>query len=191
MQAIYEYLYHPGVPLKLMGIVLGAGILLSHLWGLFQPKQAKAFLKGFPRNEKIGIPLVIFCFAWGLMIWTCMDLGEFFKIERQVQFVIVGVCIGVVILVREFIAVRALGFFLILLAAPILDSAFLQEPKTRLLIVAYAYVIALKGMFWVGMPYLLRDQINWILAKDSRYHAGVIAGSVFGAVVLLCALLFW
>ena len=80
---------------------------------------------------------------------------------------------------------------MILAAAPILDSAFLKEPQTRLLIVAIAYAIALKGMFWVGMPYLLRDQINWVLAKDNRYKIGAIAGAVYGLVVLICALVWW
>jgi hypothetical protein len=41
------------------------------------------------------------------------------------------------------------------------------------------------------MPYLLRDQINWVLAKDNRYKIGAIAGAVYGLVVLICALVWW
>jgi hypothetical protein len=191
MQAIYDFLYDPGIPLQIMGILIGLWLILSHAFAFLKPEIVKPFLEKYPRNEKIGVPLVIFCFAWGFIIWSCMDLGEFFKIEKPVQMVIIGVCIGVCVYVKEFVAVRALGFLMILAAAPILESAFLKEPQTRLLIVAFAYVIAVKGMFWVGMPYLMRDQIKWVLAEEKRYRLGAIAGAVYGVAVLVCAVAFW
>ena len=191
MQAIYNLLYEPGIPLKVMGILLGVWLIASHAIALTKPDLVKPWLKGFPRNEKIGTVLVIIAFAWTFIIWSCMDLGEFFKIEKAVQLILVAGCVGVIVYVKEFLAVRSLGFLMILAAAPILDSAFLKEPQTRLLIVALAYAIALKGMFWVGMPYLMRDQINWVLAKDKRYQIGAIARAVYGLVVLVCAVVRW
>lgn len=191
MQAIYNLLYEPGIPLKVMGILLGVWLIASHAIALTKPDLVKPWLKGFPRNEKIGTVLVIIAFAWTFVVWSCMDLGEFFKIEKPVQMILVAGCVGVIVYVKEFLAVRSLGFLMILAAAPILDSAFLKEPQTRLLIVALAYAIALKGMFWVGMPYLMRDQINWVLAKDKRYQIGAIAGAVYGLVVLVCAVVRW
>ncbi len=191
MQAIYNLLYEPGIPLKVMGILLGVWLIASHAIALTKPDLVKPWLKGFPRNEKIGTVLVIIAFAWTFVVWSCMDLGEFFKIEKPVQMILVAGCVGVIVYVKEFLAVRSLGFLMILAAAPILDSAFLKEPQTRLLIVALAYVIALKGMFWVGMPYLMRDQINWVLAKDKRYQIGALAGAVYGLVVLVCAVVRW
>ena len=191
MQAIYNLLYEPGIPLKVMGILLGVWLIASHAIALTKPDLVKPWLKGFPRNEKIGTVLVIIAFAWTFVVWSCMDLGEFFKIEKPVQMILVAGCVGVIVYVKEFLAVRSLGFLMILAAAQILDSAFLKEPQTRLLIVALAYVIALKGMFWVGMPYLMRDQINWVLAKDKRYQIGALAGAVYGLVVLACAFAWW
>jgi hypothetical protein len=191
MQAIYNLLYEPGIPLKVMGILLGVWLIASHAIALTKPDLVKPWLKGFPRNEKIGTVLVIIAFAWTFVVWSCMDLGEFFKIEKPVQMILVAGCVGVIVYVKEFLAVRSLGFLMILAAAPILDSAFLKEPQTRLLIVALAYGIALKGMFWVGMPYLMRDQINWVLAKDKRYQIGALAGAVYGLLVLACALAWW
>jgi hypothetical protein len=191
MQAIYNLLYEPGIPLRIMGILIGLWLIASHTVALAKPDLVKPWLKRFPRNDKLGTILVIIAFAWSFIIWSCMDLGEFFKIEKPVQMILVAGCVGVIIYVKEFLAVRSLGFLMILAAAPILDSAFLKEPQTRLLIVAIAYAIALKGMFWVGMPYLLRDQINWVLAKDNRYKIGAIAGAVYGLVVLICAVVWW
>lgn len=191
MQAIYNLLYEPGIPLKIMGIIIGLWLIASHAFALAKPDLVKPWLKRFPRNDKLGTILVIIAFAWSFIIWSCMDLGEFFKIEKPVQMILVAGCVGVIVYVKEFLAVRSLGFLMILAAAPILDSAFLKEPQTRLLIVALAYAIALKGMFWVGMPYLMRDQINWVLAKDNRYKIGAIAGAVYGLVVLICAVVWW
>lgn len=191
MQAIYDFLYEPGLPLKIMGILVGAWLVASHVFALLKPDVVKPFLQDYPRNEKIGIPLVIFCFAWGYIIWTCMDLGDFFVIERYIQLLIIGVAVGVCIYVREFVAVRALGFLMILAAAPMLESAFLEEPTSRLLLVIFAYAIAVKGMFWVGMPYLMRDQIKWVLADDRRYKVGCAAGAAYGLAMLGCAVAFW
>ena len=191
MQAIYDLLYQPGLPLKWMGFLLGAWLVITHVFALAAPGIVKPFLAGYARNDKLGIAQVIVAFAWAFIVWSCMDLGEFYKVERQVQYILVLGCIGVIVYVREFLAVRSLGFLLILAAAPILTSAFLQEPVTRLLIVALAYVIALKGMFWIGLPWLLRDQIKWVLAEDNRFRIGAAAGAVYGLVVLICAVLWW
>ncbi|MBL9156212.1 MAG: hypothetical protein JNJ70_01985 [Verrucomicrobiales bacterium] len=191
MQALYNMLYEPGLPLKLMGILVGLWLVASHVFALLKPGLVQPWLQAFPRNEKIGIALVIIGFAWAYVIWSCMDLGEFFKIERPVQMVIIGVCVGVIVYVKEFIAVRSLGFLMILAAAPMLESAFLKEPQSRLLLVVFAYVIAVKGMFWVGMPYLMRDQITWVLAKENRYKIGAIAGAAYGLVMAVCAVLWW
>ena len=50
-----------------------------------------------------------------------------------------------------------------------------------------AYVWLTLGLFWVGMPYLLRDQIHWITKNRARFLALTLAGLVYGLVVLVCA----
>ena len=191
MQAIYDLFYRPGIPLHVMGVAVGLWLIMTHGIALLKPDLTADFLKKFPRNEKIGIFLVVIAFIWTFIVWSSMDLGEFFKVEKLVQLVLVAGCIGVIIYVKEFLAVRATGFLLILVAAPILVSAFLKEPASRLLLVALAYAGALLGMFWVGMPYLMRDQIDWLLEKKARLKYGAWAGLGYGALILICALAFW
>jgi len=191
MQNIYDILYRPGIPLQTMGIIIGVWLIFTHGYALLKPGTVGPWLKKFPRNEKIGPVLTVIGFIWTFIIWTCMDLGEFYKIERPVQIVLVLGCIGVIIYVKEFLAVRSLAFLMILAAAPILSSAFLKEPTSRLLIVALAYVAVVVGMFWIGIPYLMRDFINWVLAEKKRYQLGALGGLVYGAAVLICAILEW
>lgn len=187
---LYDFLYED-ISLKTVGLVVGLALVLGHLAALLKPEPVKAWLKALPRNEKFGLVLVAIDFAWALLVWSEMDLGEFYNVERPVQLILVAGCIGVMIYVREFLAVRAIGFFFILAAAPILDAAFLEPPQSRLLLVALSYAWIIIGMFWVGMPFLMRDQIDWALAEAKRWKPLVLAGLVYGALVLGCAVAFY
>jgi len=75
----------------------------------------------------------------------------------------------------------------LLAAEPILSACFLRPEAARLLLVILAYVWLTFGLFWVGMPYLLRDQINWITKSGKRFKAATFTGLVYGLVVLAFA----
>ena len=187
---LYDFLYDE-LTLKTVGLVVGLALVIGHGLALLKSEQVKAWLPTLPRNEKIGIGLMAVSFAWALLVWSEMDLGEFFTVERPVQIILVVGFFLVIQHVKEFIAVRAIGFFLILAACPVLDAAFLEPPRTRLLLVALAYAWIIKGMFWVGMPYLMRDQINWAIADPKRWKLITFAGLAYGVIVLACAILFY
>lgn len=187
---LYDFLYDE-LTLKTVGLVVGLALVISHGLAFVKSESVKAWLPSLPRNEKIGIGLMAVCFAWALLVWSEMDLGEFFTVERPVQIIIVVGFFLVIQHVKEFIAARAIGFFLIMAACPVLDAAFLEPPKTRLLLVALAYAWIIKGMFWVGMPYLMRDQITWAMADPKRWKLLTLGGVGYGLAVLVCAILFY
>ncbi len=191
MQDLYNLLYRPGISLQTMGVLIGVWLIVSHGFALLKPGIVSPWLKKFPRNEQLGILLTSIGFAWTFIIWSCMDLGEFYKIERPVQMILIIGCFGVIYYVREFLAVRSLAFLMILVAAPILTSAFLKEPASRLLIVALAYVGVVVGMFWIGIPYLMRDGITWVLAKKGRFRLAALGGLAYGIAVLASAIFLW
>jgi hypothetical protein len=93
--------------------------------------------------------------------------------------------------VRDFLAVRALGVVGLMAASPLLESAFLKDPGTRLLVPVYAYALLTASMFWVGMPYLFRDAVEWVTATKQRWTMLSLAGLGYGITTLVCALLFW
>ena len=191
MDAFYELFYRPGLDLKLVGIVIGAWLILSHGYALMNFEKLKPVLEKFPRNYNVGVPLLVIAFIWTFMVWSSMDLGEFWKMEKAVQVILVVGCFAMAFYVKDFISVRAVGLLMILAAAPMLISAFQQPPITRLLLVFIAYVMIVKGMFWVGKPYLMRDQIAWVVADKKRWQIACGAGLAYGIVMLICALLFW
>jgi hypothetical protein len=120
-----------------------------------------------------------------------MDLGEFNNAKPLLRILIPITMVLVVISVRDFLAVRALGVLGLLAAAPLLESAFLKDPATRLLVPIYAYGLLTASLFWVGMPYLFRDAVDWVTAESKRWNAMVLGGLAYGAALVICALAFW
>lgn len=195
IEDLYHYLYHltpdGGIPLKGTGILLGLILLAGHLWAYLKPAQTQAFLRDFPRNYAWGVILLSICFFWGMMIIQHMDMGEFFHLRRWFLIIVPAGFVGVLFYVREFISVRALGSLMLLAAGPMLCAAFLQPQLSRLLIpiLAYAWIIA--GMFFVGMPFLMRDAITWVTANPARWNLASISGIIYGVLLLIAALLFY
>ncbi len=111
--------------------------------------------------------------------------------RKPLQMLLPVMFMLVVVFVDEFLAARALGFFMLLLACPFLDVAFQKPHMTRLLIPIICYIWIGFALFWVGMPYLLRDQIAWVSASAQRWRGLAMAGAIYGGLVLLCALMFW
>jgi hypothetical protein len=97
-------------------------------------------------------------------------------------------CFLTIIFVDELLAARALGIFAMLIAEPMISSAFLRPEVWRLLIVFLAYVWLTLGMFWVGKPYLLRDQITWVTKSVMRWRIATALGVLWGALILGFAL---
>lgn len=175
--------------MKPVGILLGLALLAAHLWALKNGDKAKTFLRTFPRHYGWGVVILTLDFLWAMLVLENMDMGEFFFLRKWfLTLVPIGFFL-VLFFVKEFLAVRALGSLMLLVAGPILASAFLQPQLTRLLLplLAYAWIIA--GMFFVGMPYLMRDWTTWLLAKEGRWNLAVFSGIVYGAVLLLLAVL--
>jgi len=185
---LYRLIYEQ-LSLKTVGILLGLALIGGHAYAYFQGEKLKKWLVKVPRNRNLGIAILIVCTAWSWILITYMDLGEFYTLRKGIQVLLPVLCFLVVYFVDEFLAVRALGVLLMLMAGPILTSAFLKEPFTRLLIPILAYVWILVGMFWVGMPYLMRDWIDWVVAKSVRWERACYIGAGYGALMLLCALI--
>jgi len=192
---LYDYLYHlaptGGIPLKGTGIVVALALILSHGWALKNTATTQAFLKTFPRDYKWGVILLTIDFLWSEFALANMDMGEFFSMRDKFMLIVAGGYVGVLIYVKEFLAVRALGSLLLLVAGPVLTAAFLQPPVSRLLLPILAYVWIITGMFFIGMPFLMRDWVNTLIAKPQRWNLAVYSGIAYGVLLLVAAILFY
>ena len=178
-------IYRSLLTLKPAMLAVGVLLLVLHAAALFRGKETRAWLKAFPRNREIGIVLALAAGAWFFLLVQMMDLGDF---DAWRRVVLIGTPIATllaIVFIPDFLAVRALGMLALLAAEPLLESAFLREERIRLLLVVLTYVWIVAGMFWVGMPFTLRDQIGWVSASEKRWRAAAFAGLAYGA--LLCA----
>ncbi len=188
--SLYNWLYFK-LELRTLGLALGLGLMVAHAVALLKAPQVTAWLKKFPRNRTIGSVLLTIDLVWALILITSMDLGEFHTMRKLVQIIIPLAYLGMIYYVEEFLAARALGILLLLAACPVLDAAFLKLPVTRLLIPTLAYVWIILGLFWVGMPYLMRDHIAWASQTTGRWRALCTAGVAYGLALFACALFFY
>ncbi len=188
---LYNYLYHDaptgGIPLKGTGIALGTALVAVHGWALLNTEKAQSFLKTFPRTYGWGAVLLTLSFFWAEFLLSNMDLGEFYHMRQNFMIAVAAGYLGMLIYVREFLAVRSLGCLMLLVASPVLYAAFLQPQTSRLLlpILAYAWIIA--GMYFIGMPFLMRDSVGWLTARPGRWKAAVFGGIAYGVVLLITA----
>jgi len=188
---LHDYLYHltptGGLPMKPVGIILGLALLTVHLWAWRNAHKAKAFLRVFPRHYIWGAGILTIDFAWAMLVLANMDMGEFFWLRKYFLMLVPIGYVLVLVYVKEFLSVRALGSLMLLVAGPVLASAFLQPQMTRLLLPILAYAWIISGMFFIGMPYLMRDWITLLLAKEARWQLAIWSGVVYGAVLLFLA----
>lgn len=177
--------------LQTTGFVVAALLIALHAVALINADTVRKLLRGFPRSKEAGFLLLTAAAGWAFGLMWQIDLGEFTKYRQIFLLVIAAGYVLTLLFVDEFLAVRALGMLCLLAAEPLLEAAFLRPQESRLLLSALAYVWATLGIFWVGKPYLLRDQINWVSKTDTRWRLAAVGGLVYGLVVLVAAWTQW
>jgi hypothetical protein len=180
---------YPQLDLRLVSLIAGIWLILTHGFALIRPAPVQSWLRKLPRSKPLGALLLIIDSVWALALIATMDLGEFSNLRMMLLGLIVAATFLTFRYVDEFLAVRALGIFLILVAEPLIEAAFLRPETGRLLLVAWAYILAILGMIWVGLPYMLRDQIDWARKSKANWIAATAAGVVYGALLAGFALM--
>ena len=198
---IYDTLNQSPTGLRTIGMAVGALLVLSHGLALVQGGRTRAWLKQLPFNAIFGRVVMVIAAIWAFFLFKGvnlgfieiprMDMGEFFHLRPILMILVPITAFLVITFCEEFLSARALGCLMLLVAAVPLDAAFLHEPQSRLLLAALAYVWITVGLFWIGMPYLLRDQVNWATASTKRWGVLCVAGIAYGTAILACALMWW
>jgi len=174
-------IYH--LSLQRAGLIAGGVLILLSLPGLLKPDLA-AVVQKFPRSRGAGFILLTVDLIWTLWLLATIEMGEFAAFRRPLLIVVPIGYILVLRFVDEFLAVRALGILCLLIAEPLLDAAFLRYETSRLFVTVFAYLLIVAGLFWVMIPYILRDQINWGARNTGRWRMLHGIAFVCGAVIL-------
>jgi hypothetical protein len=173
--------------LHIAGIVAGALLVVISLPGFIKPAATQTWLKYLPRSRVVGVLLLTVALVWSFWLLATMEMGEFSSFRRPLLIILP---IGYVLVIRfvdEFLAVRALGILCLLAAEPLLEAAFFRHEASRLFLTVFAYFLVIAGLFWVTMPYLLRDQIDWSTRSNARWHTVNSMVALYGVTILACA----
>lgn len=177
--------------LQTVGWIVGLLLVIGHALALMHAEGARQLLPKFPRAYRLGVALLVIGAIWAFFIVNGMDLGEFTKWRKMILMAIIAGTGLTAMYVEEFLSVRALGVLLLLGAEPLLEAAFLRGETSRYLLVLLGYGWATLGLFLVGMPYLLRDAINWIVRSKARWQTAAVGGILYGAAILFFAATQW
>jgi hypothetical protein len=173
--------------LQTAGLIAGIFLLLFGLSGLINPGASQAFARALPRSRVAGFVLLSFAFFWSFWLLATMEMGEFSGFRKPLLIIMPIGFLLVLRFVDEFLAARALGILFLLAAEPLLSAAFFRNEASRLLVTVFAYLLIVVGLFWVTMPYLLRDQINWSARTNGRWRLTHGIALLYGVAILACA----
>jgi len=179
-------IYH--LSLQTAGYIAGIFLSLLGLWGIIRPGASQAAARSLPRNRVAGFVLLTVAFFWTFWLLATMEMGEFSGFRKPLLILLPVGFLLVLRFVDEFLAARALGILFLLAAEPLLDAAFFRTESTRLLVTIFAYLLIVTGLFWVTMPYLLRDHINWSARTNGRWRFTHSLAFLYGAAILACAI---
>jgi hypothetical protein len=178
-------IYH--LSLQTAGYIAGGILVLFGLWGLIRPDASQAAARNLPRSRVAGFVLLTIAFFWSFALLATMEMGEFSSFRTPLLFILPVGFLLVLRFVDEFLAARALGILFLLAAEPLLDAAFFRSETSRLLVTVFAYILIIVGLFWVTMPYLMRDQINWGARTNGRWRLTHGVVFLYGVAILACA----
>ena len=193
--------YEDSISLDVASYAIGAYLLVAHSLMLWKPAFCKEWLLKLPRHHTAGIYTLGVGMIWfwlliapenmGVISTLTMDIGEFNVVKPYLRYLVPLAFLGMVVYAKEFLFVRSLGVFALMVTGPLLEASMNKQPDTRLLVAVFSYLLLTKALFWVGMPFTFRDLVTWATANDKRWRMLALGGLVYGVATLLCAVLFW
>jgi len=154
--------------LSTLSILLGVGVALPQLYALANPKGFTASARAFPRSIMWGYLLMALATGWFLYNVNAEEIADFATIKRGLMFAFGAIGIGTCLYVSDFLAIRGLAILMMLLAKTIVDTARWHESGWRLVLISWAYLMVLGGMWLTISPWRARDLIQWGTATESR-----------------------
>lgn len=189
------------ISLSTAGVVVGAVLVVLYGMMLWKQEKAKELAKTLHRNSSVGTYFMGFGMVWfwllvappgkGVLSSLSMDLGDFNKIKGYLMIGVPLFCVGMIVYVKEYLFVRGLGLCLLMGAAPLLYAADYEPAPLQFLMPTLCYLMIIKGLFLVGMPYLFRDGAEWATASEGRWRGLLLAGLAVGVVFLGLGLTVW
>jgi hypothetical protein len=174
--------------LSTLAVIIGFAFALLNFYGLLNPAAFAAAARRFPRYTPIGYVLMILSTIWFVGNVSHESIADFANFKPALYALFVAVGLGACFFVKDFLPVRGLAVFILLLAQLMVETARWEDTPWRLVITVWAYGMVFAGMWFTVSPWKLRDIIIWATAnaRRTRLLSGIRFG--FGLFVLFLGL---
>ncbi len=165
-----------------LSVLLGLLFALPTSYGVLKPAAFAQAARKFPRSEAAGYFLMTLATLWFLYNVNNEATSDFADYKRYMLIGFGAMGVLTCVFVTDYLSVRALSILLLLLAWFTLNLARWADSPWRLVVVVWAYVWVISGMWFAISPWRLRDFLNWSTASERRTR-------ISNALQLLVALL--
>lgn len=174
--------------LSYLAILLGVAFSLPQIYALVNPEGYRRCLRTFHRSESIGFILMGVGTAWFLYNLHREAIADFAAYKKLMLVGFGAIGLGSCLYVRDYLAVRGLAVIMLLAAWTTLNLTRLAETPWRLVLVIWAYLWVLGGMWWTISPHRLRDYFHWLAASEQRVRFSSMARLAFGILIIVLGL---
>jgi hypothetical protein len=171
--------------LSTLAILLGLGLALPQVYGLFKPAAFAAAVRRFPRSLPWGYALMLLGTAWFVWNLSQESIADFAAWKTPLLGAFAAIGVGACIFVQDLLAVRGLAVVMLLLAKLMVDTGRPALPVTSWVLVfqTWAYVMVVAGIWFTVSPWRLRDLLNWDTANENRIKLSCGLRLAFGLFV--------
>lgn len=171
--------------LQWIAILLGTLAAAGGIVGLFRPQLVKRFAELFPRSVVPAWVLTALCCWLGMREALGMNMGFLDAYKQYIYLIAPVVFIACVIYLKELLAPRALGGFLLLIAVPIIHTAALSGQPFFQVIVALVYCWIVYGLILLMSPWWFRKLYRPFLENEKLFKATALAKTMLGIILIL------
>lgn len=170
----------------LMGLLLLAKGFL--LWA--SPKWVERVGRHFLRSNAAAFFLFGGAAVWFLWHISRLNEADFGAYRGWLLILFGAVAVMSFFYVKDFLAVRGWSVLVLLISNVLLDSAYMEEPKSRLVLVVLAYLLIVMAMYFGVVPYKVRDFYNWLFARRARIRMAANITFLYGVLLIGLALTY-
>ena len=177
--------------LQWIAILLGVLATAGGLVGALRPELIKRFAELFPRSTVPAWIFTALCCVLGAKEALGMNMGFLDAYKKYIYIISPAVFIASVVYMKELLAPRALGGFLLLIAVPILQVARWNESPLRLVVVILVYLWVIYGLVLLMSPWWFRKMYEPFTDNAALLKTTAYVKAALGIVLLLLGLFIY
>jgi len=177
--------------LQWIAIIIGLLATVGGTIGALRPALINRFAELFPRSTLPAWVFAALCCWLGAKEAQGMNMGMVDVIKPYIPIIALVVFAASIIYMKELLAPRALGGFLLLIAVPILRTASQSGAPLFQVVSVIVYLWIIYGLFLLMSPWYFRKFYEPFLRSDALFKSVALAKIAIGMTLLLLGILVY